>query len=243
MAAGQNITFMVAFLPVTAPGPLSGDVQITTSNKVPNYANNTLIALRGVGRSLVPVLFVSPNTVSFPGIITTANLNGVERSFVIYNQGNTTLQITDYTLSTVSEGGPWLPEGSLVAGPFTLDPLPASIPPHGSTTIRVNFNPTINGNYGAYLFLKSNGGNKYVTIVGTAGGYPVGKLEFENAEGSGPWTVFDKTDPNFVFDFGTVYQQQTKTLNLRLTNVGGPEAAILGVTVSKPPIRAGQVIG
>lgn len=243
LEAGQNITFMVVFVPVTAPGPLSGDVQITTSNKVPNYADSTLVALRGIGRSLNPILFVSPNTVSFPGTITAANMNGVERSFVIYNQGDTTLLITDYTLSTVSEGGPWLPGGSLVAGPFTLDPVPASIPPRGSATIRVNFNPIVNGNYGAYLLLKSNGGSKYVTIVGTAGGYPVGKLEFENADGSGEWTVFDKTDPSFVFDFGTVYQQQTKTLNLRLTNVGGPDAAILGVTVSKPPIRAGQVVG
>ena len=46
-----------------------------------------------------------------------------------------------------------------------------------------------------------------------------------------------------TFDFGIVYQQETKTLKLKLTNAGDPDTAILGVTVSKPPIGAGQVVG
>lgn len=54
-----------------------------------------------------------------------------------------------------------------------------------------------------------------MTIVGTAGGYPVGKFEFESSDGGDSWTVFDKTE--ICLNSGTVYQQQTKTLNLWLT--------------------------
>ncbi|KAF8476774.1 WSC domain-containing protein [Kalaharituber pfeilii] len=241
LSAGQNMTFKAKFLP-TGPGPLSDDVQIQTQNGVANYAENTLIALRGIGRSLTPILFISPNTVSFPGTITGENPAGVNRSFVIYNQGDNVLTITDYDLSEVSESGPWLPEGSLKAGPITFGAIPTSIPGRGSVTINVNFNPTVNGNYGAYMLIKSNGGNKFVTIVGTSGGYPKAKLEFEKPDGSG-WVLFDKGDPNFVFDFGTVYQQTTRTLRLRLTNDAPPGSAILGITVSKPPIGTGQVVG
>jgi len=241
LTKGQNVTFMAKFLP-TGPGPLSDDVQIATTNSVANYAENTPVALRGSGRSLKSILFISPNTVSFPGTITGANPSGISRSFVIYNQGDSVLKITDYDLSSVSESGPWLPEGSLVAGPYTFETLPTSIPERGSVTINVNFNPTINGNYGAYLLFKSNGGNKYVTIVGTSGGYPIAMLEFEKPDGSG-WQVFNKSDPGFAFTFGTVYQQETKTLKLKLTNAGDPDAAVLGVTVSKPPIGAGQIVG
>ena len=241
MTAGQNITFKATFFP-KAPGPLSDDVQIGTTNGVANYATNTPVALRGIGRSLNPILFISPNTVSFPGIITGENTDGVERSFVLYNQGDTELVISDYDLSSVSESGPWLPEGSTVAGPFTFPVLPTSIPARGSITINVNFNPTENGNYGAYLLFRSNGGNRFVTIVGTSGGYPKAKLEFEKPDGSG-WVEFEKDNPDFAFDFGTVYQQKTKTLRLRLTNAGNPGDGILGVTVSKPPIGASQVVG
>ena len=241
LTKGENVTFKATFLP-TGPGPLSDDVQIATMNSVANYAENTPVALRGIGRSLKPILFISPNTVSFPGTITGENPSGIMRSFAMYNQGDSVLEIADYDLSSISESGPWLSEGSLAAGPYTFDTLPTSIPARESVTINVNFNPISNGNYGAYLLLKSNGGNKYVTIVGTSGGYPVAKLEFEKPDGSG-WQVFNKSDPNFAFDFGTVYQQETKTLKLKLTNAGGHDAAILGVTVSKPPIGAGQVVG
>lgn len=241
LAKGQTVTFKATFFP-TGPGPLSDDVQIATTNGVANYAETTPVALRGIGRSLNPILDLSPNTVSFPGTITGAESDGIFRSFVIYNRGDSELQFSGYDLSSVSEAGPFLPEGSLVAGPFTFGPLPQSIPPRGSVTINVNFNPTVNGNYGAYLLLKSNGGKKFVTIVGTSGGYPVAKLEFEKPDGTG-WAVFNKSDPDFVFDFGNVYEQQTRNLNLRLTNAGDPDAAILGVTVSKPPIAAGQIVG
>ncbi|KAF8426944.1 hypothetical protein EV426DRAFT_707167 [Tirmania nivea] len=116
----------------------------------------------------------------------------------------------------VSETGPWLPDGSLVAGPYNFYALPTSVLVCGSLTITVNFNPTANGNYGVYLLLKSNGGNKYVTIVGTSGGYPAAKLEFGKSDRSGWQCTSRKQRPNG----------------------GDPDAAILGVTVSKPPIGA-----
>ncbi|KAI5784974.1 WSC domain-containing protein [Peziza echinospora] len=239
LVKGENVTFNVVFRP-KLPGPLSDDIQIWTMNSLPNYANATTAALRGIGRSLNPILFISPNTVSFPGIITGANPEGTQRSFVLYNQGESELLITDYDLSVISENGPWLPKGTLEAGPYAFSPLPTVIPPRGSATIVLKFNPTENGNYGAYLLLKSNGGNRFLTVVGTSGGYPRAKLEFGNDDG---WVEFKKDDPGFVFDFGPVYQQKTKTLSLRLTNAGSADASILGVTISKPPIGAELVIG
>ena len=236
---GSNITFKAVFKP-TAPGPLSDDVVIKTTNGVANFADSTPVALRGIGRSSIPILFISPNTVTFPGIITGENPDGILRSFVMYNQGDTDLTITDYFLSKVSENGPWEPSNA-VAGPFTLIGLPTTIPARGYITVQVNFNPTANGNYGAYLKVVSDGGTKFLTIAGTAGGYAKALLEFEKPDGSG-WVTFDKDDPNFVFDFGTVFQQQTRNLKMRLTNAAPADGSILTVTVSKPP-TGGTVVG
>ena len=82
LTAGQTVSFKTTFK-TTAPGPLSDDIYVNTTNSLANYADNTPITLRGVGTSLAPVLFISPNTVSFAGIITGENPAS-------YNAGATT---------------------------------------------------------------------------------------------------------------------------------------------------------
>lgn len=236
LIAGQTLTFKTTFKP-TAPGPLSDDIYVNTTNSVANYADNTPIAVRGIARSLVPVLFISPNTVSFPGVITGENPDGSVRSVVFNNQGNSPLTISGYDISIVSEQGPFLDRGTTQAGPFTFTGLPTTIPPETSVTVPINFNPTENGNYGAYVLVNSDGGNKFFTVVGTAGSYPKALLEFEKVDGSG-WVPYD---PNTPFSFGTVFEQVTRTLRLRLTNNGTADAGVLGITVSKPPIGANVV--
>lgn len=242
LAKDQNVTFKARFVP-TAPGPLSDGIYVNTTNSVANFAENTVIAVRGVARSLSPILFISPNTVSFPGIITGENSDGTTRSFEIFNQGDTELVISDYEVSVVSESGPFLEGNPTVAGPFTFDGIPATIPARSSLTVTVNFNPTTHGNYGAYMLFKTNGGNKFVTIVGTATSQPKAKIEFQAEEGVDEWIEFVKDDPDFRYKFGKVYQHTSKFLKLRLTNTGGPEAGILGVTVSKPPISGDSIVG
>ena len=62
------------------------------------------------------------------------------------------------------------------------------------------------------------GGTKFLTVVATAGSYPKALIEFEKVDGSG-WTAYQ---PGAPFSFGTVFQQTTRTLKMRLTNFGNP---------------------
>lgn len=237
LAVGQILKFKATFQP-TAPGPLSDDIYVNTTNSIANYAGNTPVAVRGTAKSSVPVLFISPNTVSFPGVITGENSDGYFRSFVLYNQGNTPMTITRYDMSIVSEQGPFLPAGTTQAGPFNFTGLPMTIAPESSVTVSINFNPSVNGNYGAYILVNSDGGNKFLTVVGASGGYPKANLEFEKVDGTG-WVPYD---PNTPFNFGTVFEQITRTLRLRLTNGAPSDSGVLGITVSKPPIGTGNVV-
>jgi hypothetical protein len=215
LAAGQTLKFSASFKP-TAPGPLSDDIYVNTTNSIANYAGNTPIAVRGVSTSLSPILFLSPNTVSFAGIITGENPDGYNRAFIVQNQGSMPLDISEINISLVSEQGPFLPSGTTIAGPFTFTGFPSTIPSGSSVTVNINFNPVQNGNYGAYVQFKSNGGNKFLTVVSTASSYPKALIEFEKPDGSG-WIAYDQNVP---FNFGTVYQQTTRTLKMRLTNNG-----------------------
>ncbi|KAG0129679.1 hypothetical protein HOY82DRAFT_586064 [Tuber indicum] len=215
LTAGQTVSFKTTFKP-TAPGPLSDDIYVNTTNSIANYADNTPIAVRGVATSLTPVLFISPNTVSFAGIITGENPDGYNRAVMIQNQGGTDLVITEIKVSTTGEAGPFLPPGTTVAGPFTFTGLPTTIPPESSVTANINFKPTTDGNFGAYVQFKTNGGTKFLTVVATAGSHPKALIEFEKVDGSG-WTAYQ---PGVPFSFGTVFQQTTRTLRMRLTNFG-----------------------
>jgi len=156
LTAGQTVSFKTTFKP-TSPGPLSDDIYVNTTNSVANYADNTPIAVRGVATSLAPVLFISPNTVSFAGIIVGENPAGYDRAFIIQNQGSTELVITEINLSTISEAGPFLPAGTTIAGPFTFTGLPTTVPAGSSVTANIHFNPTTEGNFGAYVQFKTNG--------------------------------------------------------------------------------------
>ncbi|CUS12732.1 unnamed protein product [Tuber aestivum] len=227
LTAGQIVSFKTTFKP-TAPGPLSDDIYVNTTNSIADYADNTPIAVRGVATSLTPVLFISPNTVSFAGIITGENPAGYNRAVIIQNQGSTTLTISEINVSTTSEAGPFLPPGTTAAGPFTFTGFPTTIPPESSVTVNINFNPTTEGNFGAYVQFKTNGGTKFLTVVATAGSYPKALIEFEKVDGSG-WTAYQ---PGVPFSFGTVFEQATRTLRMRLTNFGNPSDLPLELTLS-----------
>ncbi|PWW73981.1 WSC-domain-containing protein [Tuber magnatum] len=215
LTAGQIVSFKATFKP-TAPGPLSDDIYVNTTNSIANYADNTPIAVRGVAISLVPVLFISPNTVSFAGIITGENPDGYNRAVIIENRGSTELVVAEINVSTTGEAGPFFPPGTTSAGPFTFTGFPTTVPPESSVTVNINFNPTTDGNFGAYVRFKTNGGTKFLTVVATSGSYPKALIEFEKIDGSG-WTAYQ---PGVPFSFGTVFQQTTRTLSMRLTNFG-----------------------
>ena len=243
LQAGNNISFQATFAPKQV-GSLSSDVLVNSTTAAAGFSGNTPISLKGVGQSHDPVLMVNPNTVSFNGVITGQQQGGVNSSVLFVNQGDGPLNITGIDYSVVSEGGATVNPNNTAAGPqvgpFTFIGLPLSIPGNSEITVTVNFNPSTSGNFAAYLTLRSNGGSKILDVIGTSGTYPVALVEFQAADGSGTWIPYKN---GTAFSFGPVYEQQTKSLKMRLTNKGDPNAGRLSVTVSKPPFGVAGIIG
>ena len=104
VSAGSNISFQAVFAP-NSPGPLSSDVQLSTSNNVAGYSTVTPVSLKGVGTSANPLLAVSPNVISFEGVITGEQAGGVTQSVIISNVGDAPLTIQSYEYSVISETG------------------------------------------------------------------------------------------------------------------------------------------
>lgn len=241
--AGSNISFQAVFAPIS-PGPLSSDVQLSTSNNIAGYSTVTPVSLKGVGTSVNPLLAVSPNVLSFEGVITGQQAGGVTQSVIISNVGDGPLTIQSYEYSVISETGATTTPTNTPGGPkvnsFTFQDLPTTIPGNSQAVVNINFDPPQSGNYAVYVRIRSNGGTKVFDVFGTAGTYPKALLEFQAADGSGTWIPYQNNTP---FDFGNVFQQQTKVLKMRLTNVGDSSAAALSVTVSKPPFGVNGIIG
>ncbi|KAI9714096.1 MAG: hypothetical protein M1812_006543 [Candelaria pacifica] len=244
VAKGQNFSFQAEFSPKST-GPLSSDLILNLTNSVDGYSRSVPVSLQGSGQSSSAVLAVSPNTVSFNGVITGQSSGGVTQSLIFFNNGDGTLDITGIDYSVVSEGGALVTPNNTDAGPqvgpFTFSNLPKSIPGNSQVTVNVNFNPGNSGNYAVYVNVRSSGGSKMFTVVATSGTYPVAFLEFQAADGSGNWIPYTNNTP--PFSFGDVTEQQTRTLAMRLTNKGSTSAARLSVTVSKPPYGVPGIIG
>ena len=241
---GQNISFQAVFAPVS-PGPLSKDVVVGTENGVKGFSKSTPVSLKGTGNSLKPLLSVSPNLVSFSGVIVGQQAGGVTQSLIWSNLGDGPLTVNGVDYSVVSEKGALVTpnntaQGSQV-GPFTFSNIPTTIAGNSQKTINVNFNPTTSGNFAVYVRVRSDGGTKIFDVVGTAGTYPKALFEFQAADGSGKWIPYTNNTPPFTF--GDVYEQKTRTLKMRLTNNGASTAGALSVTVSKPPFGVPGIIG
>jgi hypothetical protein len=124
-------------------------------------------------------------------------------------------------------------------GPFTFIDLPSVIPGNSGVTVTVNFNTPTSGNFAAYLWVNSNGGNSSLVVAGTSGAVPIALLEFQTPNGLG-WVQYQQ---GTNFTFGNVTENTTRFLKLRLTNVAEPGSARLSVTVSKPPFGVPGIIG
>lgn len=93
---GQNISFSAVFTP-SAPGPLSNDIVLAVTNTEDGYAPTVPISLKGIGVSQAPLLAVTPNVVSFEGLIIGQQAGGVSQSIIFANQGNEILHINSQT--------------------------------------------------------------------------------------------------------------------------------------------------
>ncbi|KAL8698939.1 MAG: hypothetical protein Q9224_001623, partial [Gallowayella concinna] len=242
---GKNISFDAVFKP-TAPGPLSVDVAIATSQGDTKYSTNTPVSLKGVGTSANPLLSVNPNTVTFNGVIVDQNDGGATESVIFSNVGDGVLTVLGLDYSIVSEKSteyvaPNRTANGVQVGPFTFSNVPATIAGNSESIVKVNFNPVKTGNFAVYVHVRTDGGTKIFDVFGTASSQPSALLEFEAADGSGRWIPYTFNNPPFTF--GDVYEQKTRTLKMRLTNNGSSSAGTLSVTVSKPPFGVPGIVG
>ncbi|KAL8669506.1 MAG: hypothetical protein Q9168_005908 [Polycauliona sp. 1 TL-2023] len=242
--AGNNISFQAVFNPV-APGPLSTDVTISTSQGDIKFAPNTPVSLKGVGTSASPLLAVSPNVVTFNGVIVDQNDGGATESVIFSNVGDGNLTVLGLDYSTVSETGPFITPNQTAdgvqVGPFTYSNLPSTIAGNTDTIVKINFDPVKTGNFATYIRVRTDGGSKIFDVFGTASSQPSALLEFQAADGSGTWIPYTSNNPPFTF--GDVVEQKTRTLKMRLTNNGSASAGSLSVTVSKPPFGVKGIVG
>lgn len=237
LAKDQIMTFQATFLP-TAPGPLSDNIYINSTANVGGYSQNTPVAVRGISTSNSPILLITPNTISFPGLITGETPEGLNETFFFKNLGSAPLIVAQTLISDVGENGPFLPPGTTSTGAIAFFNLPEVIPPESEVAVTVNFKPIQDGSFPAYLTIVSNGGTVKVTVVATSGGPPKAKIEFERFDGTG----WDEYDPDGFFNFGPVNQSTTRNLKLRLSNIAPPNSPVLTLTISKPPIGAGKIV-
>ncbi|KAI4287646.1 MAG: hypothetical protein L6R35_003099 [Caloplaca aegaea] len=244
LPAGQNISFTAVFKP-TAPGPLSVDVAVTTSSGDNKFSPRTPISLKGIGTSASPLLAVNPNTVTFNGVVVDQNDSGATESIIFSNVGDGALTVQGLDYSIVSEKGPYITPNTTSAGvqvgPFTFTQIPSTIAGNTDSIVKINFNPVKTGNFAAYVRVRSDGGSKIFDVFGTASSAPSALLEFEAADGSGRWIPYTQNSPPFTF--GNVFEAQTKSLKMRLTNNGSSSAGSLTVTVSKPPFGSSGIVG
>ena len=239
VAKGTNFTLQATFAP-TIVGSLSSSLFLNTTQAASGYTTTSQVQLRGQSQSTNPILAVGPPAVTWNGVITGDTVN---QTVVFSNLGNANLSITNIKYSVVSETGPWItPNGTSSTpsiGPFTFYNMPSSIGPNSAYTVPINFNPSVSGGYAVYIRVESNGGNSIFDTFATGAEYPRALFEFETMNGT--WTKYDNTTS---FSFGNVLAGNSRTLRLRLSNVGGSNAAPLSITVSKPPFGiSGSILG
>ncbi|KIY03560.1 uncharacterized protein Z520_00251 [Fonsecaea multimorphosa CBS 102226] len=242
VAQGQQFSFQATFTPQTV-GPLSSSVILNTTQQAAGFSINTPVQLKGTGQSQAALLMVTPNTVSWNGVITGQEVGGVNQSVVISNLGNSPLSINNINYSIVGETGPWIsPNGTqaaTVVSAFTFYDMPSSIPPNSAVTVPINFDPPYSGNYAVFVQFVSNGGTQVIDVLAAGSDEPRAVLEFQSLDGG--WVPYDNTT---AFSFGNVTENTSTYLKMRLTNNGSANAAALSVTVSKPPFGiAGSIIG
>ncbi|OHF01835.1 WSC domain-containing protein [Colletotrichum orchidophilum] len=240
LTAGQTFTIGASFKPTTV-GLVSSDIVVNTTNTAEGYSQGTHIRLTGTGESAGPLLSITPPTITFQGVIA-GQEGGTDESVILSNQGNSALSITDVQFSTTSAQGPFTSwdraTASLTVGKFTLTNVPATIPANTAVTVRIAFDSSVSGTFGAYLQVVSDGGTKAFTIAGSAGPAPVALVEFQTPDGTG-WVEYDAAKN---FTFGNVTENTSRALKFRVTNNATEGGVKLSLTVSKPPFGIDGII-
>ncbi|KAK1239930.1 hypothetical protein MKX08_007372 [Trichoderma sp. CBMAI-0020] len=238
--AGDSFTIQATFSPTTV-GLISNDVVVNTTNSVAGYSPNTHARLTGTGQSAGPLLSVAPTTLTFQGIVTGQNPDGVTETMILTNLGNGPLTFQSIRYSNVSSTGPWQTwngSGNLTVGEFVVQSIPSSLAAEASATITITFNGSKSGTFSGFVTFISNGGNQTISIAGSSGPAAVALLEFQTPDASG-WVPYVNGTP---FTFGNVTENNDRSLKFRVTNKAPPGGVGLSLTVSKPPFGLAGLI-
>ncbi|KAK0382968.1 hypothetical protein NLU13_8884 [Sarocladium strictum] len=240
LAAGKTVTFEAAFKPSTV-GFLTTDVAFNTTNNAQGFASRSSTRLTGTGSSADALLFVSPNSVFFQGVITGQDPNSAVENIQVTNRGNSLLTVNEVQYSTESANGPFKSfsgSGDLVVGKFRISDIPAEVEANTGATLTVRFDSSESGDFSAFLKFVTNGGTKAVTIAGSSGPGPKALVEFQTTDGEG-WVEYEEGKP---FTFGNVTENTSRSLRMRVSNVAPKGAVRLYLTVSKPPAGGSSII-
>lgn len=232
------LKFKIVFKPSTV-GPLGATVNIRTTNGgVQTYAVNTPVVIRGIAKSLAPILVIQPNVLSFGEIITGSN-EFTTLDFALENVGEGAMTVQSYRWSTEAPKGPFIDglapipdvSGIYNIGPFMVTGLPkigGKVNGNDRALVSVKFAPTKDGYFKLYLVIQTTGGTENVGAFGTAGSAPQAYFEWQDPNGK--WIPYADGQ---VFSFGNVFLGAQEVRTMRLTNKGG---TTLTTTISKPPV-------
>jgi hypothetical protein len=240
LSVGQSFNFDAIISP-SSVGEISKDVVINVNNAQTGFSSTSLVTLKATSRSAIPVLAIAPNSILFSVI---AGQPSTKQSTLFWNFGDSLLTLKNVSFSPVSRDGPWVQpnttsDGNSHIGDFVFIRTPRTIQPGSSAAFSVIYAPTTAGNSTVYMRVFSDGGTATLGVFGNAGTQPKALIEFQTPDGT-DWVPHSSSTP---FMFGTVSQSQTRNLLMRITNVGGPNAVPLSITVSKPPFGVQGIIG
>jgi hypothetical protein len=266
LTAGQSFSFPVIFnltgyvlnsgstsAPAVEPGVQTTAITLFTENGVTGYSAQQSVSLTGTSVSPGPWVSMSPLHVNFPSIVIGSTSPSSASTFIIKNDGQTSLKILGYGYAT-DDDGPFknVTMGSSAGGNFVLDahgyftsqdlvPVGTTIAAGGSVTVHTTFQSSDVGSSFTILKVFSTGGTAFVILSGSANTVPIALLESSTNEGG--WNTIphcsDTTDGcTFQIDIGTANGPTTMTQTLRFTNNGG---SALVITKSKP--LTGAVLG
>ncbi|HLW95219.1 MAG TPA: choice-of-anchor D domain-containing protein, partial [Solirubrobacteraceae bacterium] len=193
LSTGQTLSVPVTFAP-SAVGTIGGEINVTLSD-----GTTIPFSLAGTGQAATGLLTVNQSLVSLGGTTVGSELSG---SATFSNAG-----ATPVTITAIHPPNP----------PFSASGLPSvdeSIPPGGSVTVTLAFDPTSTGVFNSTLEIDSSGGNAILGVSGSAGA--PGHLQITSESN----------------DFGSVAVGTTATKSFTITNTGGTTVTI---SKSKPP--------
>lgn len=239
LAAGQTFSVKAGFSPESV-GSLSDSIMLNTTNSAAGYRVRSSVRLTGTGSSAAALLSISPSAVSFTGVVTSPDPNGLSESVILTNEGNTALTVDAIRVSTTGASGPFedVPLNGVAVSKFTVLNVPSTIPANGNAVLSIRFDSTVSGTFSGWVKIVSSGGERTFAITGSAGPAAVALLEFQTPDGSG-WVPYV---PDVPFDLGEVTQNTYRSLLFRVTNKAPAGGVRLSLTVSKPPVGTNSIV-